>query len=118
MKSPSIMLRLHLLFILYSVSNIFSKLAASEVFLSVRFCINYFMAILFLGAYAIGWQQIIKRMPLTTAFANKAVTVIWGLIFGALWFQERVTVGKLLGASLVVCGVVLFAREDGKNGET
>ena len=51
---------------------------------------------------AIGWQQVIKRIPLTTAFANKAVTVVWGLVWGALFFREAVTPGKLLGAALDV----------------
>lgn len=67
-----------------------------------------------LGFYAIGWQQIIKRLPLTTAFANKAVTVVWGIIWGAVFFQEKVTIGKVIGAILVILGVVVYANADGK----
>lgn len=109
MKSSKVMLLLHLLLILYSVSNVFSKLAAGEEFLSIRFFFDYFFVILFLGVYAIGWQQVIKRISLTAAFANKAVTVVWGLIFGVIFFQEQVTAGKLVGICFVVCGVILFA---------
>lgn len=67
---------------------------------------------LILAVYAIGWQQIIKRLPLTTAFANKAVTVVWGIVWGALFFDEAISLGKLLGAALIIGGVVLFVKAD------
>ena len=67
-----------------------------------------------LGVYAIGWQQIIKRMPLTSAYANKAVTIVWGIIWGALLFHEAATPMKLLGSAIVLTGVVLFSLADGE----
>jgi drug/metabolite transporter (DMT)-like permease len=99
---------LHLLLMLYSASGIFSKLASKEAFLSLRFCLYYGAIILLLGLYAVGWQQIIKRLPLTTAFVNKAVTVLWGLVWGMLFFHESLTLGKLCGILLVMTGVILF----------
>lgn len=107
-----VLIVLHIMLMLYSVSGIFSKLAAQEAFLSFRFCLFYGGIILLLGLYAIGWQQIIKRLPLTTAFANKAVSVVWGIIWGCLIFKESITVGKIIGAILVVSGVVLYAYSD------
>ncbi len=105
---------LHLMLMLYSLSAVCSKMAGGEAFLSLRFCLYYAAIILLLGLYAIGWQQVIKRMPLTTAFSNKAVTVIWGIFWGALIFREAITPGKIAGALLVIAGVVLFARADGE----
>ena len=105
------LLVLHVMLMLYSLSGIASKLAAKQPFMSFRFCLCYACIILLLGVYAIGWQQVIKRLPLTTAFANKAVTVVWGIIWGFLVFSEPVTVGKLVGAAMVIVGVVIFARE-------
>ncbi len=96
----------------YSMSGICSKLAAGESFLSARFCIYYAVIIVLLGVYAIGWQQVIKRIPLTTAFANKAVTVVWGIVWGWFFFGESITPGKLIGAGMVIAGVVLFAKSD------
>ena len=113
------LLILHLMLMVYSMSGICSKKAAGVPFLSVQFCVYYGLIILLLGLYAIGWQQIIKRLPLTTAFANKAVTVVWGIIWGAVFFKESITIGKIIGAVLVISGVVLFAysdKEDEKNG--
>ena len=99
---------------IYSMSGICSKLAARQTFLSAKFCLYYGIIILLLGFYAIGWQQIIKRIPLTTAFANKAVTVVWGIVWGRMFFQESITLGKIVGAILVVAGVALFAESDEK----
>lgn len=107
-------LSLHLVLMIYSMSGICSKLAAGELFLSMKFCAYYAMVIALMGFYAIGWQQIIKRMPLTTAFANKAVTVVWGIVWGALFFHENITIGKLIGALLIIAGVILFAKADGE----
>ena len=112
MKKLQTLLFLHLMLMIYSMSGICSKLAAGEPFLSLKFCAYYAVVIALLGFYAIGWQQIIKRMPLTTAFANKAVTIVWGMVWGVLFFRETVTPGKLAGAALVILGVVLFAGAD------
>ena len=74
-----------------------------------------------MGLYAVIWQQIIKRLPLTMAFANKAVTVVWGLIWGAVVFGEEITLGKVIGVIMVILGMVIFSLSDekdaGKAGE-
>ncbi|MBR4473384.1 MAG: transporter [Oscillospiraceae bacterium] len=108
---------LHLNLLLYSLGTVFSKLAAGQPFLSYRFILYYGMVILILGIYAIVWQQIIKRLPLTEAFANKAVTVIWGMIWGTLFFSEKITLGKLTGGMFVIAGVVMYARTAGGNAD-
>ncbi|MCI1665888.1 MAG: transporter [Atopobiaceae bacterium] len=103
---------LHLLLALYSLSGILSKLASQYSFMSEGFIACYGGMILVLGAYALGWQQVIKRLPLTTAYANRAVTVIWGVIWGVLLFHEDVTAAKVIGAAIVLVGVILYATAD------
>ena len=114
MKTNNIIffLMLHFLLLLYSLGGVCSKLAAGQPFLSLKFCLCYAGAISVLFIYAIGWQQIIGRIPLTTAFANKSITVIWGLVWGFMFFGERLTAGKVIGSALVICGVILFAISD------
>lgn len=107
---------LHLLLMVYSMSGIFSKKAATCTFLSVPFCLYYGMVILLLAFYAIFWQQIIKYMPLTTAFANKAITVVWGCVWGVLFFDETMNVGKLIGIVLIALGIVVFSHQDEAGG--
>ena len=104
---------LHLLLVVFSLTGILSKKAGGEAFLSPRFCLYYGGVLLILAFYALCWQQIIKRLPLTTAFANKAVTVVWGIIWGAIFFHEGITIGKVIGAGIVIVGVVIFAFADG-----
>lgn len=113
MKSVKYQILLHLLLILYALSSVAGKLAAQEPMFSPRFILLYAAMIGLLGVYAIGWQQVIKHMDLTAAYAAKAVTVIWGFVFGILLFHETVTPGKIVGLVLVSAGIVLFAKEDG-----
>lgn len=102
---------LHLLLFFFSFCGVFSKLAAQYEFLSLQFCIFYGISIMILGIYAILWQQVIKKMPLVIAFLNKAVTIIWGMIWGALIFQETITIKMIVGCIVVIIGVVLVVKE-------
>ena len=103
---------LHLLFLIYSVGGIFSKLASGYTFMSRAFVLYYTGAIIMLAVYAVGWQQMIKRFPLSAAYANKAVTVIWASIWGTVFFSEKITLGKAAGIILIIIGVILYAREE------
>lgn len=111
-----VFLALHLLLLLFAGTTVLSKLAAGEEFLSMRFCLLFGGEFVLLGIYALGWQQILKRLPLTLAYTNKAVTLVWSLVFGALLFHERVGAKQLLGCALAVAGVVLFVRADAEEG--
>ena len=111
------LLLLHILLLFYSLSDVMSKLAAGFDFLSLGFVVCYGGLLVILAGYAIGWQQIIKRMPLTTAYANRGITVVWGIFWGALFFSEAVTPGKIVGAVMVVAGIVLFSLADGETQE-
>lgn len=100
---------LHVLLAVYSLSSVCAKLASGFEFMSFGFIGCYAGMIALLGVYAVGWQQIIKRLPLTYAYANKAVTVLWGIAWGVLLFHEQISALKLLGAAVVLAGVVLFS---------
>lgn len=103
---------LNIMLMIYSMSGICSKMAANATFLSLKFCFLYAIIIGLLGFYAIGWQQIIKRLPLTLAFANKAITIVWGLIWGIIFFGEKVTIGKIVGIVFVVAGIITYVRAE------
>lgn len=114
-KKPGIrdFISLHLVFLLYSAGSIFSKFASREEFLSFRFILFYGAVILILLVYAVLWQQMLKKIKLTVAFANKAVTVIWGILWGALLFQETVTLPMIIGALVIIVGIILVVTGDG-----
>lgn len=118
MKSRlKIYIALHILLMIYTISGIVSKFAAREDFLSLPFILLYGVEILLLAFYAIGWQQFVKRMPLSLVYANRAVTVVWGCIWSVVIFNDYLTPGKIGGAILVLIGVALFGYADGKENE-
>ena len=100
-------LLLHVILGVYAGSSVCSKLAAQQPFLSAAFLLLYGLMLAALVAYAIGWH-----LPLTTAYANKAVTVVWGILLGMAVFGEAVTPRQVVGAVIIIAGIVLFVRAD------
>ena len=111
-----VFLALHLLLLLFAGTTVLSKLAAGEAFLSLRFCLFFGGEFVLLGIYALGWQQILKRLPLTVAYTNKAVTLVWSMVFGVLFFHEQIRLTQVIGCALAVAGVLLFVKADGEEG--
>ena len=111
-----VFLALHLLLLLFAGTTVLSKLAAGEEFLSLRFGLFFGGEFVLLGIYALGWQQILKRLPLTVAYTNKAVTLVWSMVFGVLFFHEQIRLKQVIGCALAVAGVLLFVKADGEEG--
>ena len=107
-----VLIALHVLLLVYSLSGVFSKSAAAQPFMSWQLIALYAGMIVILGIYAIGWQQILKRLPLTVAFANKAITIVWGIVWGVVLFGETITWQMVVGGMIVVAGVVLFSHTE------
>ena len=103
---------LHAILLLYSFCSVFSKLASQQDFLSLPFILFYGLVIVVLGVYAILWQQVRKKMPLTTAFSNKAVVIVWGMLWGALFFGEQIKWYMIVGSIIIFAGVVLVVSDD------
>lgn len=108
---------LQILLVILSAGDVLSKKAGQFDFLSLPFCLCYGGVIMILAVYAIGWQQIIKTMPLSVAYANRAVTVAWGMIWGFLIYSEKITAGKIIGSLIVISGVILYAFSDNEAEE-
>ena len=107
---------LHLLLMMFSAMGICSKIAANQEFMSPKFIFYYGLMLAILAIYAFAWQQVIKRLSLTTAFANKAVIVVWGMIWGVVAFQEHISVGKIVGSIIIIVGIVLFSMAEKPSG--
>ena len=116
---------LHLIIFLYSLSSLCSKFASKLEFFSFKWCALSALLIFILGIYAILWQQLLKVMPLNLAYANKSVTLLWGMLFGIFIFKETVTLTNILGGLIVLAGVIVMVtdrkkpegeKEEGGNG--
>ena len=112
-------LLMHAGFLIYSFYTVLGKIAAKYDFLSLHFCIFYCILILILFIYAIVWQQVLKVIPLSFATANKASTIVWGMFWSFLFFQEDITLKKIVGAVIIIIGIILLSSatntEDQKN---
>ena len=103
---------LHFILLLYSFVGVFMKLAFQNEMFSFKFFLFAGLAVLFLGIYAIVWQQVLKKMPLTVAFTNKAIYIVWGMLWGALFLGDQITWYKILGSLIVFPGVVLVVSSN------
>lgn len=99
---------LQTVFFIYSINSIVAKLASEQESFSFMFIVYYGLELVILGIYALLWQQIIKKFELSVAYANKAVTLIWGMIWGTLLFKEQITLTKAAGILLVIAGIVIL----------
>jgi len=107
-----VFLLLHVSILIYALGTICSKMAATAEAFSFPFFAWYAAFIGCLGIYALAWQQVLKKVPLVTAFCNKAVTIIWGMLFGVLFFRESITVMNVIGAVVVIAGVIMVVTSD------
>ena len=105
---PSFLL-MYACFLIYSFYTVLGKIAAKYDFLSLPFCLFYCILIFILFVYAILWQQVLKVIPLSFATANKASTIVWGMLWSFLFFQEEITLKKVIGAIIIISGIILLS---------
>lgn len=102
---------MHAVFVIVALGTAANKAASAYPVLSWNWILFYGLNIASLGIYALLWQQVLKRVPLTTAFCNKAVTIVWGMLFSRFFFGESIVWKQLLGAVIVMAGVVLVVSD-------
>lgn len=117
MKKIKSYIVLHLILLFYSLCGVCSKTAASKEFLSFEFCLFYGLVLFILAVYAILWQQVLKSVPLNIAYANKAITLVWGMLWGAVVFNETISASNIIGALIVLAGVLLMVTGGEKKNE-
>lgn len=100
--------------LIFALSSLMMKLAGGYPFLSWGFVLCYGGGILLLGVYAIFWQQFLKRMPLSLAYANRAMSMLWTMVLGALFFQETIRWNMILGAVIIGTGILIMVNADDK----
>ena len=107
-----VILCLHLILFLYSLESVCSKMAAAQEMFSFKFFLFYGLVLFFLFFYALAWQRILKYMPLTVAYANKGITIIWGMIWGAVLFNEAITLKTIIGAAIILVGIFMVVTNN------
>ena len=80
--------------------------------ITFKFIALYLGEIVILGIYAIIWQQVIARIDLSIAYANKGAALIWSLIWAISIFNETVTVWNIIGIVIVMIGIGLVNTKE------
>lgn len=102
---------LQMVVVIYSINTVIAKFVSDQPFLSFKFIVLYLLEFAVLGIYAIFWQQMIKRFELSIAYANKAMTLLWSLLWSVLIFRDSVTPAKVVGVLLVIAGTIILNSE-------
>lgn len=114
MKKMGKYIQLHINIMLFSFTGVFSKFAAVEYnksgLMSIWLYVFLMLMILNCGIYAIAWQKVIKKFDLSTAYANKSVSIIWSQLWAVLIFHENLSVKNIIGMLVVFIGVMVVQR--------
>lgn len=99
--------------IIYTISGVMAKMAsASDTF--IKLILFFSLDFLFLGIYAVFWQQMIKIFPLSVAYANRAIALLWSAVWAKLIFGEEISLRQMIGIGIVVIGMMIINTEKGE----
>jgi len=101
---------------IFSLTSVTAKFASGQAAFTRGFFLFYGLEVVILGVYALLWQQAIKRIDISIAYANKAMVLLWGLLWSVMIFHDSVTPKKIAGVLFVIAGVCVLNR-DGRSGE-
>lgn len=99
---------LYLNFIILSLSLVSANYASYHPLFSFPAASFYGLSFILLGGFSIVWQQILKHIPLTIAYTNRSITILLGMVWGALLFAEKITWNMILGCVIIMTGVVMM----------
>ena len=106
---------------IYSINTVIGGFVGNSLnengVMSVKTIGLLFLEVVVLGVYAILWQQLIGRFQLSIAYANKAMTLLWSLMWSIVLFHEDVTLYKIIGVIMVMAGTIILNTDPSAAGE-
>lgn len=96
--------------LLYACVGICTKMAALQPMMSWQYMLWFCGAVMIIGVYALLWQQILRRIELSTAYMFKGTTLIFTMLFAALLFGETITIPNILGSIIIITGITILAK--------
>ena len=106
---------------IYSINTVIGGFVGNSLnengVMSVKTIGLLFFEVVVLGVYAILWQQLIGKFQLSIAYANKAMTLLWSLMWSIVLFHEDVTVYKIIGVIMVMAGTIILNTDPTVSGE-
>ena len=74
------------------------------------------LAVLILGFYAVCWQLILEKLPLTTAYLRRGFSYILIFVWATLIFHEAITWKQILGIMVITVGMVISISGESSEG--
>ncbi len=106
---------------IYSINTVIGGFVGNSLnengVMSVKTIGLLFFEVVVLGVYAILWQQLIGKFQLSIAYANKAMTLLWSLMWSIVLFHEDVTAYKIIGVIMVMAGTIILNTDPTVSGE-
>ena len=103
---------LQVIILIYTLSTVTAKFASNEEFLSIKFILFYGLEIFILGVYAKLWQQIIKKFEISVAYANRAMSLLWSIVWAIVFFGEQITLKNVIGVIIVIIGTIIVNSDE------
>jgi drug/metabolite transporter (DMT)-like permease len=97
-------------YLVFSFAGAMLKFASRHPFFSPRylaFCAGSLLCVFF---FALIWQQVLRKYDLMTAYAWRGVLFLWTFLWSVLFFGEIVTANNVLGAGIILAGMMLVVR--------
>ena len=88
------------------------KLGGKYPFLSAGYIAWFCLAVLILGFYAVCWQLILEKLPLTTAYLRRGFSYILIFVWATLIFHETITWKQILGIIVISIGMVISISDE------
>ena len=95
---------------LYACVGICTKMASMQPTGSWPYLLWFGGAVAIIGIYALLWQQVLRKIELSTAYMFKGTTLIFTMLIAALLFGEIITLPNIIGSVIIIIGIVLLAR--------
>lgn len=96
--------------LIYACTYICMKMASPHEFLSAPYILWILGAVGVMAIYAVLWQLVLARVPLSAAYMFKGTSLIFVLLLSALLFREGISWQNVLGSFIIVSGIILYAK--------
>ncbi|MEI6752085.1 MAG: EamA family transporter [Paludibacter sp.] len=111
-NKTSIYFYLLLINLFYSFISIATKLISDFNINSWNFIFGIALVLFLFFVYAVLWQQLLKIVPLSTAYMFKGSSVVFIMVVSYIVFREDITVFNIIGCIFVCVGItILFVKK-------
>lgn len=95
-----------------SLSSSVLKLGGQYPFFSPMYLGFFGVALIIMAIYALAWQLILERLPLTTAYLRKGLTYTLIFVWAAVFFHEVITLKQVIGMAVIIIGMVVSMSDE------